>query len=210
MFRFLSSLRRTRTGTARRKSTPAPRRTRLCVEALEDRFLLSVAHIHTHVIHKPVTSVVVQNPILLQQGQYTVLYPVVNVPSLQGVSFHLLSSNGKPAHDLSIQSETWLADGSATITGTWKGDKGGNVQPITNGTLKFDAQGNISISFSWNNGQNSLQGTITRVYNSRYSQNYIYGYHWHLEGDVKTANPGGGPGHVSGDGQLPPLVTANY
>ncbi|HEV3255311.1 MAG TPA: hypothetical protein VG013_00395 [Gemmataceae bacterium] len=106
---------------------------------------------------------------------------------LQGVSFHLISIDGKPAHDLTIQTESYLADGSATFTGTWTGDKGGKTHNIT-GSLTFDAQGNIAISFSWNNGQNSLQGTITRVYNSPTAHDYVYGYHYHLEGDVTTEN----------------------
>ncbi|HLW68816.1 MAG TPA: hypothetical protein VKS79_26120 [Gemmataceae bacterium] len=129
------------------------------------------------------------------------------VPNLQGVSFYLTSSNGKPAHTFVIQSECWHADGSAGFTGTWAGE-GGTVHQVT-GTLAFDAQGNISIHFSWTNGQgstNSLQGTITRVH-SPYGDIAAFPQVWHLEGDV-TSPTGGGPGHVSGNGSAPLLAYA--
>jgi hypothetical protein len=129
------------------------------------------------------------------------------VPNLQGVSFNLTSSNGKPAHTFVIQSECWHADGSASITGTWSGE-GGTVHQVTGG-LAFDAQGNIAINFSWTNGQgsmNSLQGTITRVYTA-YSNILALPPVWHLEGDV-TSPTGGGPGHVSGNGSAPFLAYA--
>ncbi len=144
-------------------------------------------------------------------GQISTVYVApAQVPSLQGYSFHLLSSNGKPPHDLGIQTETHLADGSATFTGTWKGGgPNGKVHEVLNGTLKYDANGNLEISFAWisNQGtQNTFLGTITTVHSPYGADNYLFGVHYHLEGDVTAYDPNGGPGHVSGDSALPPPV----
>jgi hypothetical protein len=128
------------------------------------------------------------------------------VANLQGYSFHLISSNGSPAHDLVIQTETFLADGSANFTGTWSG-QGPNSHQITNGRIWFDATGKMEMSFSWTNGSNgtnSFLGTLTRV-NPFPAAAYYYGAPYHLDGDV-TSSTGGGPGHVSGNGAPPPLV----
>ena len=142
---------------------------------------------------------------------------VVDVPNLQGYSFHLISSNGKPAHDLVIQSETYNANGSASFTGTWSGDGpngDGTPKAIMNGTLKYDANGNIILSFSWMNGsgqQNSFSGVLTRINTGLASEVAYFGAHYHLEGDVTTPTPGDGPGHISGDSQGPILVMkANF
>jgi hypothetical protein len=190
MFRILASLVSTRAGSTRRTPSLAQRRVRPGLEVLEGRCLPSVAPIH----------VVAAPPQALQYLSNA--SPVVDVPSLQGYSFHLTSSNGKPAHDLYIKTESYLPDGSANFTGTWTGEKGGGVNAITDGSLHYDAQGNIAISFSWKNGQNRLDGTITQISNrySRVSGASVFGSTYHLEGDVTTGNPGGGPGHVSGDG----------
>jgi hypothetical protein len=130
-------------------------------------------------------------------AQYLHVAPVItDVPNLQGVDFHLISSNGKPPHDLSIQTEVWQADGSAVITGTWSG---GSSHAFS-GTLSYDAQGNLHICVSWTGGagQNYLDGTITRN-----SSPYIFGSQWHLDGNVIASGAGGGPGHVSGNSQSP-------
>jgi hypothetical protein len=137
----------------------------------------------------------------------------VDVPNLQGYSFHLISSNGKPAHDLVIQSETYNADGSASFTGTWSGDGPngtGTPKPITNGTIKYDASGNIVLSFSWTNGsggQNSFSGDLTRN-NPRWPATaaLYFDVSYHLDGYVTTSTPGGGPGHVYGDSTAPTPV----
>ena len=197
MVRFFSSIIASLSGPARpRKTTPAPRRARLGLESLEGRALPSVSPI------------AVATPLM---GQISTVYVApAQVPSLQGYSFHLLSSIGKPPHDLAIQTETHLADGSASFTGTWTGGgPNGKSHEVLNGTLKYDANGNLEISFAWINGQgtqNTFAGTITTVHSPYGADNYLYGVHYHLEGDVTTPVPGGGPGHVSGDGALPPPV----
>ena len=187
MFRTTLRVLSRRNGSKCSRKSSVSRQPRLGVEVLEGRAL---------------PSVVGAASINLVAAQYAVAPAVQYVPNLQGVSFHLLSSNGKPAHDFTIVSECWKADGSASFTGTWSGD-GGTVHPVT-GALSFDAQGNISIFFSWTNGQgsmNTLQGTITRV-TTWYSNIAAFPPVWHLEGDV-TSPTGGGPGHVSGDGSVP-------
>ncbi|HTU89163.1 MAG TPA: hypothetical protein VMF69_03605 [Gemmataceae bacterium] len=185
-------------GPARTRKVPqSPRRVHLGLEVLEGRTLPSVS---------PILSVAVQTPIVQMAHQPV----VVDVPNLQGYSFHLISSNGKPAHDLVIQRETYNVDGSASFTGTWSGD-GPNSKAI-NGTLKFDANGNIVLSFSWTNGsggQNNFSGTLTRVNTSPITAS-AYSGRYYLEGDVMSST-GGGPGHISGYSQAPlPLVKANF
>jgi hypothetical protein len=168
----------------------------LGLEVLEGRALPSVSPIFAVAAHA-------------QMAQVAPQQVAVDVPNLQGYSFHLISSNGKPAHDLVIQGETYNADGSASFTGTWSGDgPNGNGTPkaIMNGTLKFDGEGNVFLSFSWTNGsggQNSFSGVLTRINTGPLAVATFFGARYHLEGDVTTATPGGGPGHVSGDSQAP-------
>jgi hypothetical protein len=191
MFLAISNIFSPRTGSKRcRKSSAFRRQPQLGVEVLEGRALPSVVGLSSL-------------SFATAPAQFAVQY----VPNLQGVSFDLISSNGKPAHTFVIQSECWHADGSASFTGAWSGD-GGNVHQVT-GTLAFDTQGNISINFSWVNGQgsmNTLQGTISRVY-SRYADVAAFPQVWHLDGTV-TSPTGGGPGHVSGNGSVPLLFMA--
>jgi hypothetical protein len=178
MFRMLSSLIPASKSSRRKQSVQVKPR----VEGLEDRCLLSAYSLLSNQIYGV--------------AQYSHIVFVNYVPNLQGVDFHLVSSNGKPPHDLTIQSETWNADGSATITGTWAG---GSSHAFS-GTLSYDAQGNLKISVSWSNGMNgtnTLNGTITRNYSP-----YIFGSQWHLDGDVSSST-GGGPGHVSGNSLSP-------
>jgi hypothetical protein len=181
-------------GPARTRKVPqTSRRVQLGLEVLEGRTLPSVS---------PIFSAAVQMSIAQMNYQPV----VVDVPNLQGYSFHLISSNGKPAHNLVIQSETYNADGSASFTGTWSGD-GPNSKAVS-GTLKFDANGNMILSFSWTNGsggQNSFSGTLTRVNNSPITAAEYRGASYYLEGDVTSAT-GGGPGHISGYSQAPMLV----
>jgi len=201
--RILASFTRS---THSRKPAPVQRRSSLGLEVLEGRSLPSASPLHLVASVPPVQQTAPALVHILPVNYTIAQFWQNQVPNLQGYSFHLISSNGKPAHDLVIQTETYNADGSATFTGTWKGDKGGGVNPITGGTLTFDAQGNISIWFSWKNGQNSLQGTITTVQNHLPNGVIVYGFHYHLDGNVTTASSSGGPGHVSGNGQAPPPV----
>jgi hypothetical protein len=205
MFRFLSRLVGTGKGSAGRRPASAPRPVKLGFEVLEGRALPSVSPIHGAV-----------GPALIGQvAQVAYVAPVVDVAYLAGVSFHLTSSTGKPPHDLTIQTETYLPDGSATFTGTWAGGGANGKSHAISGTLQLDANGNITIAFSWTNGagtQNSFLGTITRINNQGpAAAAYAYGNHYHLEGDVTTPVQGGGPGHVSGDGGIPyPVLKAAF
>lgn len=218
MVRFLSGLFASITGSARsRKASPAPRRTQPGLEVLEGRALMSVSPIQaftgpvhlvqqTAVVHPVVASVWQVNP-----GTNRVAPPaVLDVPNLKGFTFYLVSANGKPAHELTIQTEIFKADGSATITGTWAG-KSGMGHQILNGRIYYDVNGNVEISFAWTNGtggQNTFLGTITPN-TSPASANSVYGPRYHLEGDVTAASPSDGPGHVSGNGSLaPPMLSA--
>ncbi len=156
---------------------------------------------------------------MLTQAAVKYAAPVVDVANIQGLSFHLTSSNGKPAHDLYIQTESYNADGSASFTGTWSGDgpnSDGTGHQVLNGTIKFDANGNTIMTFSWGNGQgtlNNFSGTLTPAVN-KYPATAasIYAARYHLDGDVTTPpGTGGGPGHISGNGSLPmPLMAAAY
>lgn len=186
-----------------RKATRTPRRVVLGLEVLEGRALPSVSPIFTFAAPTQVAQ--------MPPPQ------VVDVPNLQGYSFHLISSNGKPAHDLVIQSETYNADGSASFTGTWAGEGPngtGTPKPISNGTLKYDATGNILLSFSWTNGsggQNTFSGVLTRINTGPMAAVTYFGAHYHLEGDVTASTPGDGPGHISGDSQSPaPVMKATF
>jgi hypothetical protein len=155
---------------------------RLRVESLEGRELPSVSPI---------------NPGVLQSA--LIRLPVYNGPSFQGLSFDLLSSNGKPAHTLTIQTQTNGFFDTAYITGTWQGE--GAAKPITGSIV--DVNGNITITVTWANGQggtNTLSGTITWVPELAFFQS-----HWLLQGSVTVTDANGqvvqgaGPGNVSGN-----------
>ena len=134
---------------------------------------------------------------------------MVHVPDLQGYTFDLTSSTGKPAHTLVIKSETYNRFGSASFTGTWSGD-GPNSKAVS-GTLVFAANSHtvVNVNFSWTNGssgQNSFSGSLTPVHNriSVLSAGYF------LSGNV-TSSTGGGPGMVSGYGYPPrPVLKGNF
>jgi hypothetical protein len=212
MFGLLASLFRGRKTSARPGTSPIIRRTRLTLESLEDRYLPSISPVHA--VMAPVasggtaTNLTYTSQVstgIVQTNLVAPVSPVVNVPNLAGTDFGLAGSDSAySVYDLVITGETWSADGSATFTATWQGDGHLNTFAGT-GSLRYDAQGNISISFSWQNGagQNSLQGTITRVSNGGpISQAYVYGYHYHLEG---TVTPADSPAFsVWGDASLPP------
>jgi hypothetical protein len=131
------------------------------------------------------------------------------VPNLQGYTFYLNSTNGKPSHTLIIKTEAYNRFGSASFTGTWQGD-GPNAKTVS-GTLVYAANSTtvVNIHFSWTNGsggQNSFSGSATPVQN-RIS---VFSAGYYLTGNVSSST-GGGPGMVSGYGYPPrPVVVGNF
>ena len=172
-------------GKSLRKNRPVTRRARLGLESLDGRILMSVA------------------PVMAMQGGTGIYQPPVvsPVPNLTGFSFHLVSTNGSPAHDLAIQSETIGVNGNATFTGTWHGEGGNDTQAVTGGQIYHDANGNLKISFGWAGGH-AFTGTLTKVSNP-----YVYTNEYYLDGTVTVNGVPGGPGHVTGYGTHP-LVAA--
>ena len=174
------------------------RRVHLDLEALGRRTLLSVSPILSVAVHTPIAHVY---PIPLPHR--------VDVPNLRGYTFHLNSTNGKPAHTLDVKSETYNWFGSASFTGTWSGD-GPNSHAVS-GTLVFAANSHtvVNVNFSWtngNSGQNSFSGSLTPVHN-RIS---VFSGAYYLTGNV-TSSTGGGPGMVSGYGYPPrPVLKCNF
>jgi hypothetical protein len=165
-----------------RKAVPA-RRARLGLETLEGRALPSVS---------PIPAPVGPAPVI---GQSVTLPIVVDVPNIRGDIFHLFSSNNQ-LDVLAIKTETYHNDGSASLTGTFT--SGGKTSAFTNGSLKFNAQGNAVLSFSFSNGQgaqDSFTGTLTRV-----STPFSFFSFYHLDGTVTTS---AGSVHVSGNSQSP-------
>jgi len=216
MFRFVSRCVASLANPTRRpRTTPAPRRPRLGLETLEGRDVPSASPLQGLVLAANHSPALVAHANLnlgnlgglsthenLSASAHRLHFPLHHhkhqVPDLTGLTFHLTSSNGKPAHDLTIQSETfsWWT-GNATFTGIWHGEKGGGDNPITNARLWRDADGSVKMHFEWN-GAHYFDGTVTWVHSSRFFLN-----HWHLEGDVTVpGNPNGGPGHVSGNAYL--------
>jgi hypothetical protein len=183
-------------GPSRTRKTP--RCVGVDLEVLGERTLLSVSPIHAVAVHTPIAHL-----------QIIPLPHVVRVPNLQGYTFYLNSTNGKPAHTLVINSETYSWFGSASFTGTWQGD-GPNSKPVS-GTLVFATNSHtvVNVNFSWtngSNGQNSFSGSLTPVHN-RIS---VFSAGYYLTGNV-TSSTGGGPGMVSGYGYPPrPVLTENF
>jgi hypothetical protein len=181
-----------------RKSRPHSSRTtahstvRLRVETLEGRELPSIS---------PLNLAAIQGALWRP--------PVYNGPSFQGLSFDLQSSNGKPAHTLTIQTQTNGFFNTAYITGTWQGD-GPTARSITGRIV--DINGSITITVSWANGQggtNTLSGSISWVPEPFFVQS-----HWHLQGSVTVTDASGqivqgaGPGNVSGNAYPYSLIVA--
>jgi hypothetical protein len=181
-----------------RKLPKTNRRAPLNLEVLGERTLLSVSPIHAVAVHP---TLVLRHPIPLPH--------VARVPNLEGYTFHLNSTNGKPAHTLVIKTESYNWFGSASFTGTWQGD-GPNSKTVS-GTLVFAANSHnvVNVNFSWTNGssgQNSFSGSLTQVHN-RIS---VYSAAYFLSGNV-TSSTGGGPGMVSGYGYPPrPVLERNF
>jgi hypothetical protein len=186
-------------GPARtRKVRQTTRRVGLDLEVLGERTLLSVSPIHAVAVHAPIVH---RLPFPLPH--------LARVPNLQGYSFYLNSSNGKPAHTLVIKTETYNWFGSASFTGTWQGD--GPNSKIVSGTLVFAAHSHtvVSVNFSWTNGsggQNSFSGSLTPAHN----RIAVFSGAYYLTGTV-TSSTGGGPGMVSGYGYPPrPVVIGHF
>jgi len=196
MIKLLRAIAATTSGPSRTRRAPRPFGVEL--EVLGERTLLSISPIQAVVVHTPIAHV---HPIPLPH--------VARVPNLQGYTFYLNSTNGKPAHTLVITSETYNRFGSASVTGTWQGD-GPNSKNVS-GTLVFAAKSHtvVSVNFSWTNGsggQNSFSGSLTSVHN-RIS---VFSGAYYLTGNV-TSSTGGGPGMVSGYGYPPrPVVKGNF
>jgi hypothetical protein len=181
-----------------RKVHLTTRRVHLDLEVLGGRTLLSVSPILSIAVHTPIAHL---HPIQLPHW--------VDVPNLQGYTFDLNSTNGKPAHTLNIKTETYNRFGSASFTGTWSGD-GPNSKTVS-GTLVFAANSTtvVNVNFSWTNGsggQNSFSGSLASVHN-RIS---VFSGAYYLTGNV-TSSTGGGPGMVSGYGYPPrPVLKGNF
>ena len=181
-----------------RKVPKTNRRAHSNLEVLGERTLLSASPIHAVAVHP---ALVLRHPIPLPH--------VARVPNLEGYTFHLNSTNGKPAHTLVINTESYNWIGSASFTATWQGD-GPNGKTVS-GTLVFAANSHtvVNVNFSWTNGsggQNSFSGSLTPVHNriSVLSAGYF------LSGNV-TSSTGGGPGMVSGYGYPPrPVLKGNF
>jgi hypothetical protein len=178
----------------------SPRRARLAVESLEGRAVPSASPAFAHATTAD----------FAQASNLGLHLPPIffhRAPDLRGLDFHLISSNGKPAHDLKIETEHFSFFGHASFTGEWIGDKNGGVNPVTDGSLQYTGPGRASMSFSWN-GAHYFNGNVTWVAPS-FTHFHLRPGHWHLEGDVTVpGNPGGGPGHVAGDAYLPLLLHA--
>ncbi len=111
------------------------------------------------------------------------------VPNLTGDRFGMISVSNGTKHSLLIQTESrGLFTGS--FTGKWDGGAA-----ISNGQLVDDANG-VHISFTWGNGSHSFDGELTAA-----------GSIWDIDGNV-TVTGGGGPGHVVGQQNLVPDLTA--
>ena len=113
------------------------------------------------------------------------------IPHMVNAYYNLTSLSNGTKHTFQILTETDQYNGTATFTGTWDGGS------AVTGTMHYDAQGNISISFTWgtNGVAHDFEGTIS--YNA-----YTIGTH--ISGLVTVnGNPNSGPGYVTGSQYLP-------
>jgi hypothetical protein len=210
---FLRRLASSRTSPPSRPTLSAARQSRLSLENLEGRVVPSASALQALV---PAAPVMVQTQAVLQQARpdslainHPILPPVFfhHVPNLAGLDFHLISTNGAPAHDLVIKTEVQhFFTSSASFTGTWSGANGG-VNQITDGSLHFINPTTTSMQFSFANGTHSFRGTVTWVPNVFNGHIILPFGHYHLDGVVTVAgNPNGGPGHVEGNAFIGPIV----
>jgi hypothetical protein len=133
----------------------------------------------------------------------TVLPTRFRGPSFEGFVFILKSDSAKPKHTLTITSQASIDIIIASIQGTWQGD-GPNPKSFT-GTI-FNLN-HLSVTLSWANGMsghNTLTGKLTHLAPSDVLEQNL----WRLDGSVTAYdannNPiAGGPGNVSGNGEVP-------
>jgi hypothetical protein len=185
MFRFLSTLLTARAGSARRKPAPASKKARVAVEALEDRFLLSISPM----LSKPI----------LSTAQSSYAAPSASIPNLVGVSFYLSTVSNPYSGVVTIQSETPFSD-VMKITGTWDLESAGTKNNQFSGDLGIDPFGNLQIDIT--DGSNVLIADITKVYSRTAVGQYAYfGYNYSLNGSLNGSQ-------VTGWGQPPPPMFA--
>jgi hypothetical protein len=203
MFHSLSKLFSFSPGNSQRKPAPAPRRVRLGVEVLEDRAL-------------PSASVMPLAPIatnLVQQATVTTPANVVNVPYLAGVTFTFaLTVNGQP-YQLTINSETYNADGSASLTCTLKvpGQTGSQTYQARYADLSY-TNGGLHIDSEFDTGAGaaiSVAGWISTVQNTPVRGGITpTGYHYDFVGAISFFQNQQLQQifvNVSGEGNPPPL-----
>jgi hypothetical protein len=199
MFHSLTKLFSSSARNSQRK--PTPRRARLEVEGLEDRALPSASVI------APLVAPVATNA-LVQHVTVTTPATVVDVPYLAGVTF-TLNVNGQ-SYELTVNSETYNADGSASLTCTLKVPGSQTYQAryadlsYTNGGLHFDSEFDTSASNAI-----TIAGWISTVQNTpvRYGITPT-GYHYDFVGAVSFFQNQQLQElfvNVSGEGNPPPL-----
>jgi hypothetical protein len=190
----------------RRPTSAAARHVRPAVEAMEDRLVPSGSPLFVKALHhrphhpkqihlNPALVRLLEQESDLQVNPILHLPPIIlqlQVPDLTNVFFTMKSLDNGTPHQLLIQTQTGIPDGSATFTGLWGLQNNGGV-PITNGQLVQDLTG-THITFGWGSNH-SFDGYITQVNG-----------HWHIDGQV-TVQGGGGPGHVVGDQDIVPDLT---
>jgi hypothetical protein len=140
-------------------------------------------------------------------------HPLFLGPSFEGFVFILKSESDKPAHKVTITSQTSIDVVLASIKGTWQGD-GPSAKPFTGMIIHFPrGPYKVSITLTWVNGMentdgmyghNTLTGNLTHVP----ATNVLLEKLWHLDGQVVAYDPSGvptdgGPGKVSGNGEPP-------
>jgi hypothetical protein len=206
MYKSLTKLFTFSARNSQRKPTAAPRRARLGVEVLEGRALPSASMISSLVAPIATNS-------LVQNATVTTPATVVDVPYLGGVTFTFaLTVNGQP-YQLTVNSETYNADGSASLTCTLKvpGQTGSQTYQAryadlsyTNGALHFDAEFDTSASTAITFG-----GWISTVQNTPV-RSWITppGYHYDFVGAISFFQNEQLQElfvNVSGEGNPPPL-----
>jgi hypothetical protein len=210
MFRSLSKLFSSTAGNSRRKPAPALRRSRLGIEVLEDRAVPSATAI-SHLVGPIHTSA------LVRQGTVSHTAAVNQVPNLAGVTFTLsLSFLGQP-YQVFVTSETYQADGSASVSCTLKvpygnaGQTGPQTYQSTYGTLSYDPTGRLTLYASWQTTADSsiwFWGAITTVQNSPVRGSVTpTGWHYAVTGLISFfQNNLQEPINVTGQGNPPPLL----
>lgn len=89
---------------------------------------------------------------------FTVGDGVLCVPDLTGMKWKMPQANGGRNYSIQIDTQHDLPDGTATFTGTW------SDHAAVTGTLRYEADGTLSISFTWfdpNNVRHQFDGTLS-------------------------------------------------